>query len=280
MKRVICGVMVVVWLATIVGGCQKGSTAASTPPQVAVLDNATVEVVSHEVDIANLSATFKTRITWNDGLSEDAILRLGLFENVDGRNGAYIALSDEEKLLWKYTSSIDVATESTYSITEESCDDLLTLTVSEKDGVRSETYGDRHDNTITIEIPTPLVDKMLSKTALNSEESQITEAACAKFRSFYNGSTSLEGNRYGNLVNAMIGSQVLTDAVPVAAFKSGHSDPTQGMPWHKKLCLACKACTAIKCFLFPANPVCAACAGCAAACYVVEFICSIVGWEW
>jgi hypothetical protein len=278
MKRIISGLMIVVWLATIVGGCQKDSTVTPASTPIITVDNAKVTVLSYQADAAKRTITFALQIAWLDGSSEQTTFRIGMFENVDGQNGVSATLADQSKLLWNYTSTIDVATESIYSITEKSTDDLLTLTAYERDGNRTEIYTNKLGQSITFEIPAVLSEKILNKATLTSNEDQLAKATYAKFRSFHSGSTSLENNRYGLLVNALINSRLLTDVVPrsntVGKLTSGEDNR---LHWTKKLCIACKACAAIKCFLGgPANPLCDACAGCAAACWFVELLCATI----
>jgi outer membrane murein-binding lipoprotein Lpp len=281
MKRIVTGLMMAVWLSTmIIGGCQKESTVTPTPTSVITVDNAKVTVLNYQADAAKRTITFALQIAWLDGSSEQTTFRIGMFENVDGQNGVSATLSDQSKLLWNYTSSIDVATESIVSITEKSTDDLLTLTAYEQDGIRTEIYTDRLGQSITFEIPAGLSEKILNKATLTSKEAELANATYAKFRSFYSGSSSLENNRYGFLVNALMNSRLLTDIVPRSNSVGKLASQEDNVPdWEKKLCNLCKACALIKCwFGGPANSLCAACTGCVAACYLADFICDIFGW--
>jgi hypothetical protein len=281
MKRIVSGLMMAVWLSTmIIGGCQKDSTVAPTSTPTITVDNAKVTVLNYQLDTTNLAVTFALQIAWLDGSSEQTTFRIGMFENVDGQNGVSATLSDQSKLLWNYTSTIDVATESIYSITEKSTDDLLTIATYERDGIRTEIYTNKLGQSITFEIPAGLSEKILNKATLTSNEDKLVNATSAKFRSFHSGSTSLENNRYGFLVNALINSRLLTDVVPRSNSVGKLASQEDSRPgWQEKLCNGCEVCALVKCFVGgPANSVCAACTGCVVGCYVADFICDIFGW--
>jgi hypothetical protein len=282
MKRIVSRLMIVVWLSMIVGGCQKDSTVTPASAPIITVDNAKVTVLSYQADAAKRDVTFALKIAWLDGSTEQTTFRIGMFENVGGQNGVSTTLSDQSRLLWNYTSSIDVATESVFSITEKSTDDLLTLTAYERDGIRTEIYTDKVGQSIAFAIPAGLSEKILNKATLTSNEDKLANATFAKFRSFHSGSTSLENNRYGFLVNGLMNSRLLTDIVPRSNSVGKVTSQEDKRPsWWDAMCIGCKACVAIKCWFGAlANPVCAACAGCTAGCYIVEFIVKVFDLDW
>jgi hypothetical protein len=297
MKRIVSGLMIVVWLVTIVGGCQtespSGANARSVPggndkfaPPTEIVPLRTIQVSSGSVQLLSQTldrdrsaVLFDLRMQWNDGTQERLLFSAGI--RIDGDStqcDLWTRLADTGgKVLWGYDLANDLSEPNVLSISEASSNDQLTIRIDRRDSLRQvETHTWANGNRFVYEFTREAFGQVETGRTLNSELEAELDGLRHQFESTYDFGSSLNSNKYGFLTNDLISSDLLGEG------HSSDGDEVGSELYNKYLlpiCLVLQSGAMAKCLLGggPLNALCWGLAISAFVCYVFNAVLDLLG---
>ncbi|MCX6832538.1 MAG: hypothetical protein NT028_10500 [candidate division Zixibacteria bacterium] len=296
MKRIVSALMIVVWLATIVGGCQTESPSGANVqdksssnnkfgklappteiflPRIIEVSDGSVELVSRTLDRARSAVVFDLRMRWNDGTQESLLLSAGIRIVGDSTQcDLWTRLADTGgKVLWGYDLANDLSEPNVLSISEASSNDQLTIRIDRRDSrSQVETHTWANGNRFVYEFTREALEQVEAGRALTTELETELDGLRQQFDSTYDFGSSLNSNKYGFLTNDLISNDLIDrESIPAG----------DGLAYNKILlpiCMLLQSGAYAKCFLGgPANALCWALAISAFVCYVFNAILDLLG---
>ncbi len=131
MKKIISGIMIVVWLATLVGGCNQTSRPSSSQETAVAqfeLESAKVRVTHFAYDSQQGSFQVNMQLAWSGGEVTKNVAAFTAQRLNGAWNGASVSLRDERgKLLWEYFIDWDINDTTWIRIQERTDRDALSI---------------------------------------------------------------------------------------------------------------------------------------------------------
>jgi hypothetical protein len=275
MKRIVSGLMMAIWLVTIVGGCQSegrhnGVQSIGGQSVSANFDTQIGKVVAYEkgFDSTKLRASVDLGIAWP---GEEAIdkckFSVGLYQQGEQKGLQATVRSVEGTLLWQYTLAVQKGEQSSFILTEKSIDDSLSVIVTRGKEQCTETYFRAGADPLVLSYPDGLVDRALQGLELSTGESRKVQDLAKAYQQWVNPHSTLNNNRYANLINALKNeSDFAAYLGPAALAKSAITEKCRDCG---DVCFWARTCAIIKC-LIPGNPICWACTGVSLGCWLED----------
>jgi hypothetical protein len=286
MKRIVCGLMMAVWLATmIIGGCsQESAPSTSQNAPIAQFDLSTAKaMVTHfSRDSQRREVQVDVQLVWAGGEVSKNVVTFSAQTRDNAWDGAHVSLGDEHgRLLWEYTLGWDVNDMTWVRITERTDKDVLSIRKLPTAGMITEEY-EFNGKQKSFTYPQSLTDGLSNpKTAALTEADQaLLEKLRGEFQNFYNSDNSLSENRYGVLLTELLSDDgfrawlkssikaTQASVVPNRKAVTDDSEKTKDI-----ICVIADICSTFKCsWTGLVNPVCVPCIGISLACLIADIV--------
>jgi hypothetical protein len=300
MKRLISGLMIIIWLATIVGGCQTKGTDQSkgdsklelteAPPEPLTiaefdLSVANVEVKEFSSDLEQGKVWVNAKITWTAGGISHNVITFKSHKTDNAWDGASVGLADEnDSLLWEYALDWDVNDTTWVRITERTVLDVLSIKKFAPVGTTITEVYVYNGTQQTFTYPQYLSVAQLNRstTGLSEADQALLEELQEEFQSFYNIDNSLSDNRNGTLLTQLLSDDGFRSwigtSITAPLLKGIPNRTALDMTPNERKDLICglaSLCASIKCWWL--NPICIPCAGVSVACAIADIVTGIAG---
>jgi hypothetical protein len=305
MKRIVSGLMIVVWLATIVGGCQtkspsgadqsKGSgkpDLTTAPPDLEAtiaefdLSVANVKVKEFSSDPEQGKIWVNVRLAWVGGEVSRNVITFSSHTTENAWDGASVRLGDENgNLLWEYALDWDVNDTTWVRITERTDIDVLSIKKFAPVGMINTEVYEFNGTQKSFTYPQYLTDAQLNRstTGLTEEDQALLEELKGEFQSFYNLDNSLSENRNGELLTQLLiddGFRLWLETTITMNLAKAVPNRTalEMTPTERRdlICNIATVCAFVKCFWL-VNPLCVPCTGIGLACAIAGIARKIFG---
>lgn len=300
MKRIVSGLMIVVWLASIIGGCQTKSPSGAdqskdsgkpdlttAPPDLEAtiaefdLSVANVEVKGFSFDPEQRKVCINVRFAWIGGEVTYNVITVSSHTSDNTWDGASVRLGDENgNLLWEYVLDWDANDTTWMRITEQTGSDTLSIKKFLPIGSTATEVYTFNGTQMSVTLPLFFHDYLQNPTAfrLTAEDQALLQQTQAEFLTFYGTGNSLSENRYGIILTQMLvadgfrswlATHISTSLFKTVPNRTALADSETVKDW---ICVIAAVCS-YKCpWTTLVNPLCVPCIGIGLACLIAEIV--------